>query len=155
MTNAFPFNIGELDAVVLVGMVIFRHSGRLPKLSADGYKGPMLYDEAQRRAGWRCTQRFASLSAGDADGNNVVADAGKDLMKHCTQRRRGRDVNFSVLVIVMANAFNRRRRRSVFSRPRIFSAHRLLKYSLQKAAQRKNCFQAIWQTSYGGRYFGP
>ena len=34
----FPFNIGELDAVVL-SHAHLDHSGRLPKLTADGYQG--------------------------------------------------------------------------------------------------------------------
>lgn len=41
----FPFNISELDAVVL-SHAHLDHSGRLPKLVADGYSGPIFMTRA-------------------------------------------------------------------------------------------------------------
>tara|TARA_R110001606_G_scaffold131341_1_gene267264 strand:- start:1387 stop:2877 length:1491 start_codon:yes stop_codon:yes gene_type:complete len=79
--NDFPFNIGELDAVVLSHGHL-DHSGRLPKLSADGYKGPIYMTNPTAELLEVLLKDSASLQRSDAEWENKRRRrSGKDLIE--------------------------------------------------------------------------
>lgn len=79
--NAFSFNIGELDAVVLSHGHL-DHSGRLPKLSADGYKGPIYMTSPTAELLEVLLKDSASLQRSDAEWENKRRRrSGKDLIE--------------------------------------------------------------------------
>jgi len=109
-----------------------------------------LYDKPNRRAAGRCYSKdSASLQRSDAAEMGKQTSSQQDpekenLMNHCTQRKDvEEDVNSSVLVIVYGNAFSIVEGVPMwcFETLAIFSAHRLLKYSLPEGGTReKNWF---------------
>ena len=74
----FPFNIGELDAVVL-SHAHLDHSGRLPKLVANGYNGPIYMTNPTEDLLEVMLKDAASLQKRDAEWENKKRRrAGKD-----------------------------------------------------------------------------
>lgn len=65
----FPFEIGKLDAVVL-SHAHLDHSGRLPKLCADGYQGPVFMTDPTRELLDIMLKDAASLQERDAEYEN-------------------------------------------------------------------------------------
>jgi metallo-beta-lactamase family protein len=65
----FPFDIGSLDAVVL-SHAHLDHSGRLPKLVADGYSGPMYMTDATHELLEIMLKDAASLAQRDVEWEN-------------------------------------------------------------------------------------
>ena len=65
----FPFEIGKLDAVVL-SHAHLDHTGRVPKLVADGYSGPVYMTYPTRELLEILHHDAASLQERDAEGEN-------------------------------------------------------------------------------------
>ena len=65
----FPFEIGNLDAVVL-SHAHLDHSGRLPKLVAEGYHGPIFMTQASSELLEIMLKDAASLELRDAEWEN-------------------------------------------------------------------------------------
>ncbi len=67
--DTFPFDVGAIDAVVLSHSHI-DHSGRLPKLTRDGYRGPIYTHAASRALCEIMLPDAGSLNEKDADRDN-------------------------------------------------------------------------------------
>lgn len=67
--NDFPFDVGQLDVVVL-SHAHLDHSGRLPKLSADGYSGPIYMTYSTSELLEVLLNDSASLQRSDAEWEN-------------------------------------------------------------------------------------
>ena len=68
--NPFPFSVSELDAVVL-SHAHLDHSGRLPKLVADGYNGPVYMTYPSTELLEIMLKDAASLQERDAEWENT------------------------------------------------------------------------------------
>ena len=79
--NPFPFDISQLDAVVL-SHAHLDHSGRLPKLVAENYNGPIFMTNPTRDLLEVLLKDSASLQERDAEWENKRRRrAGKDLIE--------------------------------------------------------------------------
>lgn len=67
--DAFPFDVRSLDAVIL-SHAHLDHSGRLPKLVRDGYRGPIHLTEASEEIVDIILKDAAHLAARDAEWEN-------------------------------------------------------------------------------------